>query len=109
MDPQSVDIIWNLTRLCPWDCSICCVDAVHLAPHSGRTALLRSAGLTVQQVLSTESRAGAFAAAASHLHSKSAELDLAGKLQVLEHLGEYNVRLDISGGDPLTVPDSGFC
>lgn len=29
-----VDLIWNITRQCPWDCAICCVDAVPPCTHN---------------------------------------------------------------------------
>ena len=25
-----MDVIWNLTRACPWDCAICCVSEFHV-------------------------------------------------------------------------------
>ena len=27
---KKLDIIWNITSICPWDCAICCVDAKHV-------------------------------------------------------------------------------
>ena len=33
--PKKVDIIWNITKVCSWDCEICCVDADHVSRKNG--------------------------------------------------------------------------
>jgi len=74
MNPQRVDLIWNITRLCPWHCTICCVDADPLNVH-------RQEG-------------------------GPRELDYREKLSVLDNLRGFVPKIDISGGDPLAVPDA---
>lgn len=71
-----MDVIWNLTRACPWDCTICCVSAFHVC---------NTTEYFVQSIQK----------------EKGKELTLAEKLTVLKALVENNVEIDFSGGDPL--------
>jgi MoaA/NifB/PqqE/SkfB family radical SAM enzyme len=68
--------------------------------------LLRSQGLSQSSAIPIPAHADLFAVASEHLHSQAAELNLSEKLLVLDHLDGYNAKLDISGGDPLVVPDN---
>ncbi len=101
-----VDIIWNLTRLCPWDCSVCCVDAVHVERTSSSHVSLRSQGLLQTQTLRLIPGVNIYSTAQAHFQTKAIELNLTQKLRVLEHLRGYKAKLDISGGDPLVIPDN---
>jgi len=71
-----MDVIWNLTRACPWDCAICCVSALHVCDTT-----------------------------AEYIYSKQKEngkkLTLAEKLTVLKSLVDRDFEIDFSGGDPL--------
>lgn len=35
-DMKKIDIIWNITLICMWDCQVCCVDAVYAEVKSGK-------------------------------------------------------------------------
>jgi MoaA/NifB/PqqE/SkfB family radical SAM enzyme len=69
-----MDVIWNLTRACPWNCAICCVSGLYVC---GATDF--------QSILKESSR----------------ELALAEKLTVLKILADKDFGIDFSGGDPL--------
>lgn len=71
-----MDVIWNLTRACPWNCAICCVSAFHVCNTTEYTA---------QSVQKESGR----------------ELTLAEKLTVLKTLTDKDFKIDFSGGDPL--------
>lgn len=71
-----MDVIWNLTRACPWDCKICCVSGFHVC------------NTTEYFVYSRQKEQGE-------------ELTLAEKLTVLRVLADKNFDIDFSGGDPL--------
>lgn len=71
-----MDVIWNLTRFCPWDCAICCVSAFYVSDTSERFSQ------TMQR-------------------NTYKELNLFEKLRVLRILAERNFEIDFSGGDPL--------
>jgi len=71
-----MDMIWNLTRICPWDCAICCVSAFHVCD------------TTEHFVYSMQKE-------------KGQELTLAEKLAVLKILTDKDFNIDFSGGDPL--------
>ncbi|MBU1228483.1 MAG: radical SAM protein [Proteobacteria bacterium] len=74
MKPKPVDLIWNITRQCPWDCAICCVDAVPLRTFE--------------------------------THAHPPELSYGEKLAVLDNLSGFAPKIDISGGDPLALPEA---
>ncbi|MDD4271470.1 MAG: radical SAM/SPASM domain-containing protein [Patescibacteria group bacterium] len=71
-------IIWNLTRVCPWNCAFCCVSAVY-AKGKERTQIIAE--------------------------QKKKELSFAQKLGVLKMIAGKNMIIDFSGGDPLYSED----
>lgn len=71
-----MDVIWNLTRACPWDCAICCVSAFHVCN-------------TTEYIVQSAQK------------EKGKELTLAEKLTVLKTLADKDFEIDFSGGDPL--------
>jgi len=71
-----MDIIWNLTRICPWNCAICCMSAIHAKSET------RESQKTEQK-------------------NQGLELSQSGKLQLLKDLCQNGCDIDFSGGDPL--------
>ena len=104
--PPQVDVIWNLTRLCGWDCSICCVDAIHVRKSADGRALLASEALQRVESVVRKGNEDAFSAAARHFQHRGSELGLEAKLRILEHLEGFDVKLDFSGGDPLVLEEN---
>jgi len=103
---MTLDLIWNMTAVCPHDCANCCVDAVHVK-REGDTILVRRAGLTISDRLPRPpDRVSIYQATARHLQRQRLELDLAGKRRLIGNIDIPDIRLDISGGDPLCVPEN---
>ena len=103
---RQVDLIWNITLVCPLDCAVCCVDAVHVARRAGQIHL-RSRTLTeAEQVPYQAGKGTPFDQAMALRQQQGLELDLAGKLRVLEHLAGCMPRIDFSGGDPLAAAEN---
>src|SRR5215213_7766253 len=100
-----IDLIWNLTLICPWDCAICCVDAVHVKSQSGLVQI-RSRALTQVEHLIKESGESIFDQAAKQRQAQNLELNLEGKLRILRHLDGFSPKIDISGGDVLIVREN---
>jgi len=71
-----MDVIWNLTRACPWDCAICCVSGLHVCN-------------TTEHIIQSAQK------------EKGKELTLAEKLTVFKTLADKDFEIDFSGGDPL--------
>jgi len=71
-----MDVIWNLTKACPWDCEICSVSAIHVCP-------------TIEESVYSGEK------------DSKKELTLYEKLSVLRILVNNNFEIDFSGGDPL--------
>lgn len=71
-----MDVIWNLTKACPWDCEICSVSAIHVCPTTAESIYLGE-------------------------KDNKKELTLDEKLSVLRVLVENDFEVDFSGGDPL--------
>ena len=99
-----VDLIWNTTRVCPWDCGICCVDAIQ-PKKVGDEIVLRSAGL-VEHIPRRSGESNVYEQALAYLQRQKIELDRAGKIRVLDHLQGFDAKLDFSGGDPLCVAET---
>lgn len=98
------DIIWNTTLVCPWDCAICCVDAVHVVGEAGKVKV-RSQGLAKVELIEHQGEGTRYDVALRHLQAAGRELIWEKKLAVLDNLKGESVRLDISGGDALTVAE----
>ena len=45
---QKLDLIWNISLICPWDCHFCCTDAAHVE-RSGNSVRIREFGLSQQR------------------------------------------------------------
>lgn len=75
-----MDVIWNLTRICPWDCAICCISAMQACE-------------TTKYYLKRKQK------------KRGRELTLAEKIIVLKDLSDEGFEVDFSGGDPLYYDD----
>lgn len=73
-------IIWNLTKLCPWNCSFCCVAAKYVK------------GFCKVNEERNEN------------HSIDGELSYSDKVKVIDQLQKGDFRIDFSGGDLLIDP-----
>lgn len=74
-------VIWNLTRVCPWNCSFCCVAAIF-----------------------ANDKVDAEIKCAKEI-SHRRQLVFDEKIQVLKILASQDVEIDFSGGDPLFCED----
>ena len=102
---RNVDIVYNTTLVCPWDCKICCVDAVHVTKKNNEI-VLRSKGLQKTEVLPLSHGESIYDTALLERQKRGAELTLQQKVAVLHNLRGFDVKLDISGGDPLSVTEN---
>lgn len=101
-----VDIIWNVTLVCPWDCEICCVDAVHVSKKQ-QVIQLRSRGLSQTDTIAYRPGEGSiFDQAMRQRQQEGKELSFEQKLQILHHLEGFRPKLDFSGGDPLSASEN---
>lgn len=67
-------IIWNLTRLCPWNCRFCCVSAIHTSGENGKDICFKQ---------------------------REKELPFTAKMEILRMIADKGMTIDFSGGDPL--------
>lgn len=104
--PSHVDIIFDGTLICPWDCEMCCVDAVHVQ-RRGEMISLRSNGLANEELIKFDRRGGAiYEQAARRRQNVGAEMTLAQKIAVLDNLEGFSAKLDLTGGDALVLPEN---
>lgn len=110
--PQRVELIWNTTLVCPWDCSKCCVGAIHVQVKDGKLRMSSSdlSSYTEVPVIGIKPKdAGPrwkFDQAARRRQAEGHELDLDGKLRVIDNLSGVIPKVDISGGDPLVLTET---
>lgn len=74
-----ITVVWNVTRMCPFACSFCCVSAVHVKGF--------------QQVEAQHNNAPAF----------RGELSFDEQLAVIDQMEADDFRIDFSGGDVLII------
>jgi MoaA/NifB/PqqE/SkfB family radical SAM enzyme len=101
-----LDIIWNATALCGWNCADCCVSALQVTRH-GSKVHISDPMLQDDVVLERDPEQGSMFDQALRLRqARGLELTLTQKLQVLDHLVGNRVRLDVSGGDVLSPSEN---
>jgi pyruvate-formate lyase-activating enzyme len=116
MSFQKLDLIWNISLICPWDCHFCCTDAVHVE-RSGNLIRIKESGLSQQTNLSVDDtdyyepgllrlkelgiKPNAFDIALQNRQSRSLELTYDQKIKVLNNILPFSAEIDFSGGDPL--------
>lgn len=103
---RKIDLIYNTTLVCPWDCAVCCVDAVHVQKRGSKVEI-RSDGLANHLSIPIDRKQGSiYDQAALHRQSMGKELTLEKKLKVIDHLDGFDAKIDISGGDALAVTEN---
>ncbi|MFZ1726326.1 MAG: hypothetical protein WBO29_05315 [Albidovulum sp.] len=104
--PPLIDIIYNMTAVCPHDCPGCCVDAAYVY-RRGQEVIMRVDGLANEIRTPRGDRSTSiFDQAAKALAELGRELTLEQKMKLLSNVDIDGVRLDVSGGDPLAVSDN---
>jgi MoaA/NifB/PqqE/SkfB family radical SAM enzyme len=101
---RSVDLIWNMTLVCPYNCAICCVDAVHVRRRGRRIELRSQAEST--DIVRNPSAGSIYEQAGRFRQLRGLELTLDCKLRILDHLAGFAPRLDFSGGDLLVLAEN---
>jgi MoaA/NifB/PqqE/SkfB family radical SAM enzyme len=105
MKPR-LDIIYNMTSVCPHDCEGCCVDAANVT-RRGNNVHIRTKGLTKEdRLVRLDHSVSIYDVAARHFQASGRELTLDQKLAVVRNLDADGIRLDVSGGDPLCVTEN---
>lgn len=81
---KNLDIIWNLTRVCPYSCKICCVNAIY-AKDPKKQIEARKGQIRIGR-----------------------EIEYSKNLEILSKIKEYsnNISIDFSGGDPLIFEEN---
>lgn len=103
---QLIDIIYNMTPVCPHDCPLCCVDAAHVT-RRGDEIVIRVNGLEKEYRVPRGDRSSSiYDVAAVTLQKLGRELTLDQKMTILSNIDVEGTRLDVSGGDPLVVSDN---
>jgi len=102
MKPQP--IIWNMTRMCVWDCDFCCVDAYSIGQEEDKIVVRRD-GLSVKSIFPRDRSLTFFDDVSKNLQRFGLELSLDEKLAILGNI-DTDVEFDFSGGDPLLVGDN---
>lgn len=98
--PAKIDLIWNHTHICGFNCATCCVAAKHVTNRR-----ISSPDLSTYLPMDMRPGEDRYAAAQRILQENGEELRLEDKLKVLDHLAGFQTRVDISGGDALITPD----
>lgn len=101
-----IDIIYNITQVCPHNCNACCVDAAYVH-RRGDEVVIRVDGLSSElRVPRGDRSVGIYDIAANVLAQQNRELTGDQKLRLISNLDLADIRLDISGGDALAVTDN---
>ena len=105
-EDDKLDIIWNLSLVCPWNCEICCVDAAYVNTEDGEGVITSNFLTDKKNFVKDKKKGSIFNQAAKILQEDKLELDLENKLKVLDNLSGRKVKINFSGGDPLVVDEN---
>ncbi|MBI4154458.1 hypothetical protein HY498_00015 [Candidatus Woesearchaeota archaeon] len=105
MVQKKLDIIWNMSLVCPWDCKICCVDAVHVTSRSDQFTIVAN-NLKDVGVFNRNSNDSIYNQATKIRQEERLELKFEQKIKVIDNLKDYKVKINFSGGDPLVVDEN---
>lgn len=106
MFSKKLDIIWNVTRICGYYCSICCVDAIQVIKKKNQLVLISGLHKEKTEYMPATEESNIYVEAGKELAKNRRELFFEEKLQVLDNLRGMDVKIDFSGGDPLLLPDT---
>lgn len=106
INSTKLDIIWNITSICMWDCGVCCVDAVHVKTKNNVIEIKSESLNKTNKINYSKTNGSIFDQALESRISAGLELSLSEKLKVLDNLQGYDAKLDFSGGDPLAVSNT---
>lgn len=109
---RNLDIIWNVSLICPWDCEFCCTDAVQVKKRDSKVIYREKSLSSVVDITIDNSFLDFFMKKYNRIpdlydqalyfrQNEGKELRLEQKLKILENLKGYNVSIDFAGGDPL--------
>lgn len=96
------NIIWNISRICPHNCAICCVDGFFI---STKDEEIRIRSSNEFYKFRKESLHNIYDEANLFLQKNGLELTLTDKLKIIENI-DIPIKLDISGGDPLILTEN---
>lgn len=104
---NKIDIIWNISQICPWDCKFCCTDATKVYIDNNLTVLNENNLSNSIFIKSTNiKRSNAFNIALQDKQSRGLELTFPEKINILNNLAENDVQIDFAGGDPLACSEN---
>lgn len=124
MGDRYVDIIWNITQVCPWNCMFCCTDAVQVTKKK-KAILLKERSLQELRIIDPSTyqygmynslqllqekgiKPTLFDIALADRQQRGLELTYEEKLQVLNNLLPASAKIDFAGGDPLVCYENYF-
>jgi len=102
---KKYDIIWNMSLICPWDCSICCVDAINVKVRGNKVKIV-SEGLTRNDTVERNRQMTIYDQALKERQSRKLEASLEDKIKILDNLEGIEFEIDFSGGDPLVCSEN---
>ncbi|MBD2043770.1 hypothetical protein [Microcoleus sp. FACHB-672] len=111
-----LDIIWNISLVCPWNCQFCCTDAAYVR-QTGTSIIIREFGLGQQRNLDIHDinysepalrklieigiKPNVFDIALQDRQSRGLELTYEQKIKLINNILPLSAEIDFSGGDPL--------
>lgn len=116
MHKQVLDIIWNITLVCPWDCEFCCTDAVHVTSQNNNI-IARESSLRKVSTIDEHARQKF---KEKYPEVKPTKFDLAllsrqisgkeptyeQKISIINNLKGHKIKIDFAGGDPLACHEN---
>lgn len=98
------DIIWNISKICAWDCILCCVGAFYVKQRFGNLIIKKD---KKEKLLVTKRDASLdiFEDAEKKLRESNLELSIEMKMNILDNI-DIDAAIDFSGGDPLLLKNN---
>lgn len=114
MKLDKVNIIWNMSFVCPWDCKFCATGAVQVKRNNNSIVMIESDSSSeieieninlhhneFKRILNEGITPNIFDMALHQRQKMGAELNYEQKIKVLDNILPTQAKIDFSGGDPL--------
>ena len=111
MRKPNIDIIWNISLVCPWDCEFCCTDAIHVTKKNN-SITSKENSLETERLINDDCLGffcekypniipNKFDLALVDRQKRGIEPSYKDKITIINTFKDLNVNIDFAGGDPL--------
>ena len=87
---RKIDLIYNTTYICPWDCAICCVDVINVSKKADKIIINYDGLRELEEIPFDKKQGNIYTQVSKLLVKRGKELSLDGKKRVVDYLASIS-------------------